>query len=101
MDNVTQFPNKKKWTVDDDGNYIITLKVPVEHAKETISVVKLRGNATVEDLEAMDRGKGEVAKTVHLISELSGLSLTAVRKLKPVDYAVIGEAVGAILGNEP
>ncbi len=93
---------------NDDGTITIALKFPVDTGKKIIDSLTLRSECTVADLEAMDRAKGrEVEQTKLMIAELSilsdkdfGISLGNVRKLRSVDYLVIAQEVGKIIGGE-
>jgi hypothetical protein len=82
-------------------NIVVKLKKPIDHAGETISEVSLRAEMTVSDLEHMDAAKGQVGKSVHLIAHLSGLSLSAVRKLDVQDYLAVDKTVQEIMGEDP
>lgn len=82
-----------------DGSVTVPLLKPVQHGERSVSEVTLRGEPTVADLEAMDKAKGEVEKSLYLIAELSGLSVGCLRKVKAMDFAAIGEALNDVLGN--
>lgn len=84
----------------EEGSVIVKLQFPVEHNRDTLHEVKMRVEATVADLEAMDKVDGSVGKSLRLISELSGVSLAALRKVRASDYSVLAGEVANILGNE-
>jgi hypothetical protein len=86
---------------EERGVVTVRLQYPVEHNKEQITAVALRAAVTVQDLEVMDEAKGEVAKSLRLVCELSTspLSMTAARKIRSADYARIAAVLGDLLGN--
>src|SRR5690348_5019301 len=88
-------------TDPETGEVVVKLRFPVEHGGKQTRDVRLRGEAVVSDLEAMDKGSGQVQKIVYLAAELSGLSLAVVRKLRSVDFGEVSAAVDDILGKEP
>lgn len=87
--------------LNDDGSVTVFLRYPVVHHDKEITQLTLRSMVTVADLESMDNAKGEVKKTIALISELSGVSVAAIRKLASIDYAEIQGVVSEIMGKEP
>jgi hypothetical protein len=79
----------------------VALDFPLKGGKgPEITELKLRGEPTVADLEAMDRAKGDVEKSRLLIADLSGVSPATLATMRVKDYMRVMEAVGAILGNE-
>lgn len=89
-----------------EGTVTITLKHPVTAGKKTLAEVTLRTEATVADLEAMDAGKGDTAKTRLLIAELSqltpvsaGVSVAMINKLRTGDYLAIAGVTGKIIAG--
>lgn len=84
-----------------NGTTTVTLKRPVKLGDDLVTSLTLRDEATVADLEAMDRGKGEVGKTVFLIAELAGVPPALVRRLSTADYAIVAGVMSDALGNVP
>ena len=92
--------DKKKWKTNGDGSVTITLAYPIQLKDKIVDSVTLRGEVTVEDLEVMDKGKGEVAKSIYMIAELSGLSPGVIRKMKSADFGAVADALAHVMGDE-
>ncbi len=91
-----------KWAkVSDDGKTVtVKLRFPFDWAKETIGTIQIRTVITAADLEEMDHGKGEVGKSLHLLSQVSGHSLTALRRLRAVDWNECQKVTAYLMGKE-
>jgi hypothetical protein len=83
------------------GTITVSLRWPVQNGKSELAELVLRDAVTVEDLEEMDAGKGEVRKTVILVEALTGVSRHTLLKLRSVDYLEVAGVVGELLGKEP
>ena len=85
---------------NDDGSTTIQLARSFKHAKQAIDEVRLR-DVYARDLRAMDQVSGEVSKRLRLVSQLSGLSISAVDKIHASDLAVITEVLDECLEKSP
>lgn len=85
---------------EEDGSLVVALEFPLKGAKGDVKEIRLRGNPTVADLEAMDKAKGDVEKSRLLVSDLSGVSSSLLSTMRVPDYVVVMEAVAKIMGNE-
>ncbi len=74
----------------------ITLAYPIEDEGKQISTLELR-RARVADLEVMERESGNMAKSIVLLSQLSGLSTDAIRQLDAADFDAASEQVAGFL----
>ncbi len=93
--------------VNDDGTVTVTLKHPIEKGKSTVTEISIRTECLVSDLEAMDSGKGDVEKTLKLISELScisnmrpGISVDMLRLLRSSDYLILAKQAGKAINAD-
>jgi hypothetical protein len=98
---------KKPALVHDNGNgtVTITLRHPVSFDGKTFEKITMRQVAMVPDLEAMDKGEGDVGKTKHLISELSsvdgpGFPVAAFGRMHASDYMVLAAEASKSLDDE-
>jgi len=81
-----------------DGSTTVHLRAPFEHAKVLVDRITVH-EPNAAELEALDKGTGNVSASNQLIAELSGLSLMAVRKLKARDWATVSELVNEWVGK--
>ena len=74
----------------------ITFSKPIEFGEEVIPAIELR-EATLGDLEVMDKHSGMVAKMNALISQLSGQAPSMVKMISARDLDQIQDALGNVL----
>lgn len=91
------------------GKITYTLKYPVTitlispedgEKEETVSIITLR-RPTAKDMRITDGITGEVAKSLALIGELSGLGRQQVDKLDVADMVAIGEIIEDFIAPGP
>lgn len=70
----------------------VTLMKPIEHGTQTYEVVSLR-EATAGDLIRSDKAKGDAERGCILISVITGLPMTVVKKLKARDLERLMEEI--------
>lgn len=73
----------------------VTLRHPIEVDGAERSEIAIR-EPCPKDLEAMDRGKGEVQKANLLLAACAGIPVTSVHKMRMVDYQACMEALESL-----
>ena len=78
----------------------VTLQYPIHIDGVETAVLRLR-RPRVVDLELMERERGELGKTIALISHLAEISPQSVRELDAADFQELSETVAGFLAPEP
>ncbi len=86
---------------NDDGSTTILFDHPLvlkDKSKDPITEITLK-RPTVGDLESSDVAKGDVKKTLLIISSLSGLSPAILRRIDLEDFKRISTFINKALGG--
>lgn len=77
---------------------IVKLKFPITANGETIEALEL-ARPRVKHLKVLDEIKGDVERSVRLISALASIPPSAVEEMDGEDFAAVSEAVAGFFGG--
>jgi hypothetical protein len=87
-------------TVNEDGTTTVTLRRPITHRDKEIETVKFPVEATVAHLEASDKGKGDIEKSIHMIAAMIDVPVNAIRKMNAQDFNRLATVVNGLVGKD-
>ena len=80
--------------------FTVILNKPLEFKGKTIKEVEVRSECTAGDLEASDKGKGDVQKGLYLAAELTRQPYAVVRMLRLDDFNRVMEVINSVVGKD-
>lgn len=78
----------------------VPLSSPITHGDKTITEIVFPREAEAGDLAASDHVKGDMTRTLAILSSMSDVPLPVLKRLKARDFKRVSEAVAPLLGNE-
>jgi hypothetical protein len=85
---------------NEDGTATVLFDVPVQTEKGEVAEATARA-PTVGQIEAADRrGGNDMAQSIFLLAECTGLPMTVIRKMALRDYNRVQNAIGALTAGK-
>jgi hypothetical protein len=86
--------------LNSDGSIVFKLATPMITQEGLVSEIKIR-KPRAKDLRAMDKGTGEIGKTLALAQHLTGIHLPFLEDMEAVDFLALSRVIQGFLAPSP
>jgi hypothetical protein len=101
---LTLAPDKKPHLVitrqNDDGSVTVILPKPIITQNGEVTEIHVRKPKAI-DLLAMDKGVGEIGKTMALAQQLTGIHMPLIKAMEAPDFLAISRVIQGFLAPSP